>query len=309
MSAHSSDGALTSGLPDANDSWPMELSLLGTPAVRCWRGDRTEVLRLPPRLLALLACLALTESRSGYRRDRLLALLWAESDDRRGRNALRQALYELRRAIGRKLLSDPGSENVRLNRDLVGVDAQRFLSAAKAGRHDEAIRLYAGPLLEGLQVKGAPEFMEWLDRTREQHAKWYAKCLEGLAGKCERQQQWDEATEWCTRILAVDRLNVRAALTLVRCQAAGGDPAGALRWAESFATTFQCEIGMYIAPQLQEALTEGCRLASWQSPHPPGDRTLRPERIRSGHALLRFRPETAVLVLLSLALLASVVLG
>lgn len=309
MSSPIPDGPMTDRQPDLIPLPSLELSLLGTPAVRCSLGGRTESLRLPPKLLALVAYLALTESRSGYRRDRLLALLWTESDDRRGRNALRQALYELRGAIGRDLLSDPGGEEVRLNPARVSVDAHGFMSAAKAGLYDEAVRRYAGPLLDGLQVKGAREFMEWLDQTREQYSKSYIKCLEGLADRCEQRQQWDEATEWCTRLLAVDRLNVRAALALVRCQAARGDPAGALRWAESFATALRCEIGLYIAPQLQEALAEGCRLASWQSPHPPGATALPPGRVRTRQALLPVSREAAVLVLLSLALLASVVLG
>ncbi|MFN2564352.1 MAG: winged helix-turn-helix domain-containing protein, partial [Gemmatimonadaceae bacterium] len=51
------------------------------------------------RPLALLALLAAAGDR-GISRERLLALLWPESNTEQARNALRQTLYALRRDLG-----------------------------------------------------------------------------------------------------------------------------------------------------------------------------------------------------------------
>src|SRR5690242_14629087 len=76
------------------------------------------------RPLALLAALAVAGER-GLNRERIVALLWPESDEERGRNSLSQALSVLRRdaAADDVVL---GTSVLRLNPQVIGSDVAEF---------------------------------------------------------------------------------------------------------------------------------------------------------------------------------------
>ncbi|MDZ7631972.1 MAG: winged helix-turn-helix domain-containing protein [Gemmatimonadaceae bacterium] len=73
------------------------------------------------RRLALLAVLAVERDRA-VSRDQLMALLWPESDGRRARQSLSQAIYGLRRNLGEPDLI-LGQRKLRLER---GADRDRY---------------------------------------------------------------------------------------------------------------------------------------------------------------------------------------
>jgi len=76
------------------------------------------------RRLALLAVLA-TAGSHGMTRDKLLGLLWPETDEARGRSALSQALYALRKDTGVEDLVR-GSDTLSLNPDGIASDVTEF---------------------------------------------------------------------------------------------------------------------------------------------------------------------------------------
>ena len=102
---------------------PFCLRVLGPVTVRA---DAASTSRLTqPRHLALLCYLLLARPRGLHARDALIALLWPELDDRRGRQALRNALHGIRRALGPLAILSVGE-------GLVGVDPAQAESARHA---------------------------------------------------------------------------------------------------------------------------------------------------------------------------------
>src|SRR4051812_43095662 len=98
--------------------------------------------------LALLALLA-TAGPAGVSRDRILLLLWPESDADRARHALKQAVYSLRR----ELESDDvivGTASLSLNAQLIGSDVQEFEAAIADHDFTRAALVYTGPFLDGV---------------------------------------------------------------------------------------------------------------------------------------------------------------
>src|SRR5204862_7995742 len=89
--------------------------------------------------LALLALLAASGPR-GIARDRILLLLWPESTTERARGALYQLLYVMRQAFGDE--SIVGSDELRLDPDLVGSDVGQFSEAIARGDSVAAVDLY-----------------------------------------------------------------------------------------------------------------------------------------------------------------------
>src|SRR5688500_3363752 len=77
--------------------------------------------RLQPKRLALLVYLAHVPRRF-HRRDSLMALFWPELDPGGARNSLRQSLYELRRTLGKGVLTGRGYEDIAVADEFLWTD-------------------------------------------------------------------------------------------------------------------------------------------------------------------------------------------
>ncbi|MEE8501313.1 MAG: winged helix-turn-helix domain-containing protein, partial [Kiloniellales bacterium] len=119
---------------------------------------------------ALLAYLALPPGEPRAR-EKLTALLWSDRGEEQARSSLRQALSELRKALGD---ADPppliaGRDVVSLDADAVDVDAvafERLIGEATPEALAQAVEIYQGELLDGLGVDD-PAFEEWLRAERQ----------------------------------------------------------------------------------------------------------------------------------------------
>src|SRR5215510_2044238 len=143
---------------------PLKLRLLGGFALQSGEGsDSTPAGR---KVRALLACLALSPGIS-WPREKLMALLWSDRAEEQARASLRQALTELRHALGEPSPLRTEQDTVSLGSSGIDVDAVEFRRLAKAGKLAEAAALYRGALLEGHGVRdGAYE--DWLRVERTQ---------------------------------------------------------------------------------------------------------------------------------------------
>lgn len=127
------------------------------------------------RAEAVLAVLAVSGD-LGCTRERLLALLWPESDEAGARQGLRDAHYVIRRALRPGAVPSAG-RLLRLDPAVVESAARRFAHALAEGRSADAVRLYAGPLLDGFHVDDTAEFERWLDGEGSRSLYWRARML------------------------------------------------------------------------------------------------------------------------------------
>lgn len=139
----------------------IRLLTLGPTEVRGGEGP----IPLPPKLLALFAYLAVGTPRGVVRRDELLALFWPHKDAAHGRNALNQAVYQLRKRLGTELPKSRGKEELVLDGG-VEADVERLEELLDADALGAALDLYRGRFLEGLYVRDAPGFERWVDGMR-----------------------------------------------------------------------------------------------------------------------------------------------
>jgi DNA-binding SARP family transcriptional activator len=92
---------------------PLKLRLLG--GFELQSGEGSDSTPLGRKVRALLACLALSPEVS-WPREKLMALLWSDRAEEQARASLRQALTELRQALG-----EPSP--LRTEQDMVSLDA------------------------------------------------------------------------------------------------------------------------------------------------------------------------------------------
>jgi TolB-like protein/DNA-binding SARP family transcriptional activator/Flp pilus assembly protein TadD len=196
-----------------------------------------------PRRVALLVYLALAIPRGPHRRDRLLALFWPDQDQAHARNALSQAVYFLRNALGADAVVSRTADELALDLSLVWCDAIAFDEAVDARRYTDAVELYRGELLAGFHVAGASaEFAAWLDTTRATYARRYEAALQSIAAEREAAGDRAGAVAWWRRVASHDPLNSDTALHLMRALAAAGDPGAAIRHARVHETLLRDEL-------------------------------------------------------------------
>jgi serine/threonine-protein kinase len=205
------------------------------------------------RRLALLVLVASGRER-GVSRDRLIASLSPESPTDSARHALHQLLYYLRQQIGDDAFL--GTDQLRLNRDVVGFDVAEFEAALDAGALEEAVALYRGPFLDGFHLGDSIEFEEWAAGERGRLAARHADALARLAEAAAARGDEGAACSWWRRLTELDPLSGRAALGLVRSLAAKGDRTGAVRHARLHESLVRAEIGGEPDPGLAALVAE-----------------------------------------------------
>jgi DNA-binding winged helix-turn-helix (wHTH) protein len=157
------DSVSSAQIPPAEGSAGLRIGLLGPVTIR--RGDG--VLSLPSRKArALLGYLALREG-APVSRGALTGLLWGERGEAQARASLRQALTELRAALGLEQGALVATrEAVGLAVEAAYVDARSAAALAASGELRAAAELLGGELMEGLET-GEAGFEEWLAIERE----------------------------------------------------------------------------------------------------------------------------------------------
>src|SRR5918994_1855979 len=220
------------------------------------------------RSLALLALVAMS-TEQGMSRDRLLAYLWPESDTDRARNNLKQTLFQLRQELHENVfVRAPGA--LRLDPNVISIDACDFQAALGRGNPTTAVTLYRGPFLDGFYLPGLVEFERWVESERASLAQRYAGAVETLADTAAGLGDHHGAADWWRRLAAVDPLSSRYALGLMRALAQAGDRAAALEHARMYQELVEAELETSPDPEVAEYVKQLRGLfGRWTGPATP----------------------------------------
>jgi DNA-binding SARP family transcriptional activator/TolB-like protein len=177
-----------------------------------------------PRPLALLAILAVAGPK-GTTRDRVVGVLWPETEEERARQSLSQAIYSLRRDLGVDVAIS--ASGLRLDPRQMSSDVGEFRDAVGAKRWADAAALYHGPFLDGFYLADAAEFERWVETERASLATEGVRAIEAVAKTSADAGRLEEAAEHWHRLTRIDPANSRLAASFMEALATLGDRAGA----------------------------------------------------------------------------------
>lgn len=223
-----------------------------------------------PRRLAILGLLARAGDR-GMTRDKLMALLWPDAEEERGRKALTQALYALRQEFGAED-AVAGVKDLRLNPELVQSDVSEFTWALSSGQFERAVAAYSGPFLDGFHLPGADEFERWVETERSSLSHDFGEALRRLALAAAQAGDLGAAVGWWKRLAAHDPLDSRASLALMKALAAAGDRTGALQHARIHEALLEQHLDL---PPDHEVVAYAAQLRA-ELPRPPAPASMSP---------------------------------
>lgn len=150
-------------------------------------------------------------------RGKLSSMLWSGVGDHEARHSLRQCLLVLRKAFDVSALLVVEQDSISLRAGMIGSDTahlERLVADGAETALREAITLYKGEFLEGIDLPGEP-IQDWVVFERRRLAHLMKKGLGALmAGNADNPQ--DEAISVATRLLAIDPQQRDVQKTLAR---------------------------------------------------------------------------------------------
>jgi DNA-binding SARP family transcriptional activator len=245
---------------------PFEATLAGAPVTDFESG----------KVRALLAYLAVEADRP-HRRDSLAGLLWADWPDRAARTNLRNALANLRTAIGDRHAAPPflliTHETIQFNSasdHWLDVGAFRALvesSPPVAHELEKAVALYRGTFLEGFFLRDGPAFDDWSLLTRERLQRQALSALHWLAEYYQEHGEYEQACEYAWRQVELGPWQEAAHQQLIRLLALSGRRSVALSQYETCCRVLREELGVepaYETTRLYDQIRDG----EWRAPVP-----------------------------------------
>lgn len=213
----------------------IELRVLGALNIReVPKGRIFQSVLTQPKRTALLAYLALARPRGFHRRDTLFGTFWPEASQESARNALNQAVFVLRRALGSEVIVTRGADEVGLDPGHLWCDAAAFEAALEKGDEATALELYGGDLLEGFYISDCLHFERWLEQERARLRERAERAAVKVAEEHEAAGDAVEAIYWLRRATAWAPYEEGTHRRLLILLGRLGDRAGALREYETF---------------------------------------------------------------------------
>jgi DNA-binding SARP family transcriptional activator len=239
----------------APDDAPRALRLFGA-AVALRAG---QPLRLARKSVALLAYIALAGPTT---RTRVADLFWGALDKASARRNLRRELHRLGEVQAADFVVSDGERLSLAPGTAVDVAEFEHLAATAPA---EALPLYAGPLLDGLEVADAPAFSDWLAHERERLAALRRGVLHSELARHESAGRPRQALEHALALLAADPLQESHYADAMRLCYGVGERARALELYEHCRTVLRDELGLDPLPATT-ALAERIRAADRLAP-------------------------------------------
>jgi WD40 repeat protein/DNA-binding SARP family transcriptional activator len=175
---------------------------------------------------ALLAYLLLPPGKA-HRRELLAGLLWPDVSEPKAQKSLRQALWQLGRALEPGGIRLVAADRVNVWVDVRGLDRldvaelqEPLPPDAPAEALAARVAVYAGELLPGF-------YDEWVVVERERLEAHFERLMTRLLRQLEVEARWPEALEWGQRWIGQGHVSEAAYQTVMRAYAALGQGAGA----------------------------------------------------------------------------------
>jgi DNA-binding SARP family transcriptional activator len=253
----------------------LSISLLGTLRVTLDGEPVTDFATDKAR--ALLAYLAV-ESDRPHRRDALAGLLWPDQPQKRARQSLRQALSDLRKAIGDQddapflLISREDLQfNAECDHWLDVAELTDLVKDCQTHHHrrretclpcirrmERIVELYEGPFLQQFFLSDSDAFEEWAVLKREWLQREVTEALSILTDYCKRRGDHKQAQQYARRHVGLEPWREEAHRQLMQLLALDGQRSAALAQYETCRRLLADELSVEPTPET-EALYEEIR--------------------------------------------------
>ncbi len=206
-------------------------------------GDQQAINLTNAKALALLAYLAC--QRQPQPRERILGLLWAESSNSAARKNLSNCLWLLRQQLGNACIL---SHDDRLSLNSECWNDLQALWQLHQPDLATLLNCYRGPLLDGLNLRDAPEFELWLLQERNRLHHHYLHLIEQAL---QTSADWQQTLQLANHGLSLDPLHEPFVQAAIKACLALDQRANALQHYTNFHYQLAQQLGLEPAAATQ----------------------------------------------------------
>lgn len=204
------------------------LQFLGTPLIQTESQNVTS--QLPSKAIGLLAFLAV--EKQPVTRNKIADLLWSAESESKGKHNLRQLLQNIKKVLPHILVLK-GRDHLALNDQLIDfVDIWQFEDAYLSQAYQQAAMLLRGSFLEGLRLRNADNFDQWL---RLQESAIHNKSIKVLETLLRQRNRNEAVIQFASLLISLEPWHEEAYQKLMLAQARAG------RFNEALSTYVKCE--------------------------------------------------------------------
>jgi len=221
------------------------------------QGNPVRSILSQPKRVAFLAYLAAAREEATSR-EKLSEVFWPDVDRERATHSLSQALYAIRRSLGKKVLLSKEPGYLYFDAALISSDLWSFESALQRKDRAAALDLYRGDLLEGLPLHDLPPVERWLDEARERLRRKARTAAMELSEQMEERGELDQAVQLTRRAMELapyEEVPLRRLLNLLHAR---GDRARALAEYQRFVTAMREELDVGPAEETRSLAERIC---------------------------------------------------
>lgn len=209
----------------------IKINLLGNPEIQ-FNGEKVNFPYKKVEGFLYYLCV-----RKSVTREEVICLLWGDEDETTGKKKLRDAVYQVRRRLGKEFLVTSGHTGIALNPDCgAEIDWDRVFTTESP--------LISGVFLEHFYIKNCYEFEEWAEGIRKE-------CRDNLSEKVreqllEAQKNQDiSKIQECSNILVKnDPYNEELYYEIMNIYAENGNYTMAIRLYNDLQKIFQVDLEM-----------------------------------------------------------------
>ncbi len=228
----------------------LNVKMLGKPEVKT---DKKKVQFPYKKVEALLYYLLLEKE---VNRNKAASLLWGDMPESSAKKNLRNALYQLRKCIGKEFILSPGRFKIKINNKInINCDLNKFLN----NNSKEKIDIYRGEFLQNFNIKDSLEYSDWLREQRDYLHKIYIEALKERIGSLKKEGENNEKLiKYLNYLIEADIFNEDAYRQLMQIYSEKGDIARAMNIYNKLKDILNRELGITPAPRtvaLKERLT------------------------------------------------------
>src|SRR5688500_5226669 len=234
----------------------LNIALLGPPRIE---QEGSPIVVDTRKAIALLAYLAVGEVTDASRAS-LAALFWPDVDQTRAHAALRRTLSVLHKSLGGEWLKIDREMVALVRNSEVWIDTAEFqnrMDACRTHGHPtqavcdrclaplaEAAALYRDDFMAGFTLRDSPGFDDWQFFQSEAYRRALAGALERLVAAHSRRGEYETASGYARRWLALDPLHEPAHRRLMEMYAWSGQRSAALRQYQDCVRVLDQELGV-----------------------------------------------------------------
>jgi DNA-binding SARP family transcriptional activator/TolB-like protein len=165
-------------------------------------------------------------------REALTTVFWPESDAENARHALRQGLYQIKKAV-RADWVESLAHDLAVTED-VRVDVHAFTDAIARADLNTAVRLYRGPFLDGVHLVDLTSWEGWVDSKRAHYSRAFRKASRDLLESKRASHDIAGAITVAEHWVSKDRLDDEAQRQLIEALFAAGERTESIRQYETY---------------------------------------------------------------------------